>query len=39
MAMTAGRLVNSIEAVVGAAPGYHTPNSLPLIGPRYGLAA
>ena len=38
MAMTAARLVNSIDHVVGAAPGHLTPNDLPLIGPRYGLA-
>jgi hypothetical protein len=38
MAMTAGRLVNSIDAVVRAAPGHLTPNDLPIIGPRYGLA-
>jgi 4-hydroxy-tetrahydrodipicolinate reductase len=38
MAMTAGRLVNSIDHVVRAAPGYLTPNDLPIIGPRYGLA-
>ena len=39
MAMTAARLVNSIDSVVAAAPGFHTPNSLPLIGPRYSLVA
>jgi 4-hydroxy-tetrahydrodipicolinate reductase len=38
MAMTAGRLVNSIDAVVAAAPGHLTPNDLPLIGPRHGMA-
>jgi 2,4-diaminopentanoate dehydrogenase len=38
MAMTAARLVNSIGAVVEAPPGFLTPNDLPLIGPRYGLA-
>jgi 4-hydroxy-tetrahydrodipicolinate reductase len=37
MAMTAARVVNSIEAVVQASPGLLTPNDLPLIGPRYGL--
>jgi hypothetical protein len=37
MAMTAARLVNSIDHVVRAAPGYLTPNDLPIIGPRYGL--
>jgi hypothetical protein len=37
MAMTAARLVNSIDAVVRAAPGHLTPNDLPIIGPRYGL--
>jgi 4-hydroxy-tetrahydrodipicolinate reductase len=37
MAMTAGRLVNSIHPVVQAAPGYLTPNDLPIIGPRHGL--
>jgi 4-hydroxy-tetrahydrodipicolinate reductase len=38
MAMTAARLVNSIHHVVDAAPGHLTPNDLPIIGPRYGLA-
>jgi hypothetical protein len=38
MAFTAGRLVNSIDAVVAAAPGHLTPNDLPLIGPRHGMA-
>lgn len=38
MAMTAGRLVNSIDAVVAAPPGHLTPNDLPLIGPRHGMA-
>jgi 4-hydroxy-tetrahydrodipicolinate reductase len=37
MAMTAARLVNSIDHVVRAAPGHLTPNDLPIIGPRYGL--
>lgn len=38
MAFTAGRLVNSIGPVVAAAPGHLTPNDLPQIGPRYGMA-
>jgi 4-hydroxy-tetrahydrodipicolinate reductase len=38
MAMTAARLVNSIGHVVEAEPGHLTPNDLPIIGPRYGLA-
>jgi 4-hydroxy-tetrahydrodipicolinate reductase len=38
MAMTAGRLVNCIDAVVTAAPGHLTPNDLHLIGPRHGMA-
>jgi hypothetical protein len=37
MAMTAARLVNSIDQVVRAAPGHLTPNDLPIIGPRYGV--
>jgi hypothetical protein len=37
MAMTAGRLVNSIAAVVAAPPGHLTPNDLPQIGPRHGM--
>jgi 4-hydroxy-tetrahydrodipicolinate reductase len=37
MAMTAARLVNSIDHVVRAAPGHLTPNDLAIIGPRYGL--
>jgi hypothetical protein len=37
MAMTAGRLVNSIGAVVAAAPGHVTPNDMVQIGPRYGM--
>jgi 4-hydroxy-tetrahydrodipicolinate reductase len=38
MAFTAGRLVNSIGAVVAARPGHLTPNDLPQIGPRHGMA-
>jgi hypothetical protein len=35
--MTAARCVNSIHAVVGAAPGYLTLNDLPTIGARHGM--
>jgi 4-hydroxy-tetrahydrodipicolinate reductase len=35
--MTAARCVNSIDAVVGAAPGYRTVNELPAFGARYGF--
>jgi hypothetical protein len=38
MAMTAGRLVNCIDAVVTAEPGHLTPNDLRMIGPRHGMA-
>jgi 2,4-diaminopentanoate dehydrogenase len=38
MAMTAARLLNSIHHVIEAPPGHVTPNDLPIIGPRYGLA-
>jgi hypothetical protein len=37
MAMTAARLVNSIDAVVQAEAGHLTPNDLPIIGPRRGF--
>lgn len=37
MAMTAGRLINSIGAVVAAAPGHVGPNELTQIGARYGM--
>jgi 4-hydroxy-tetrahydrodipicolinate reductase len=37
--MTAARCVNSIAAVVQAAPGYQTLNDLPAFGGRYGLRA
>jgi hypothetical protein len=35
--MTAARCVNSIDAVVKAAPGYLTLNDLPTIGARHGM--
>jgi 4-hydroxy-tetrahydrodipicolinate reductase len=35
--MTAARCVNSIAALVGAAPGYLTLNDLPTIGARHGM--
>ena len=39
MAMTAARLINSIDTVVKADPGYVTANDLPLIGPRHAFAS
>jgi hypothetical protein len=37
MAITAARLINSIDPVVQAAPGHLTANDLPIIGPRHGF--
>lgn len=37
MAMTAGRCVNCVEAVVQAAPGYRSVLDLPIIGGRYAV--
>jgi 2,4-diaminopentanoate dehydrogenase len=37
MAMTAARLVNSMQTVVQADPGHLTPNDVPIIGPRHGF--